>query len=195
MDRREVLRVLGGVLALPALHGLTADDAWALGRALHGRIDGRLRAGRVLTDAQMRTVRDIAERIIPATDTPGAAAARVDEFIDLMLAEWYDDDGRVRFLDGLLLVEGRSHARHAAAFADLTAAQQTALLEELDAEVEALRVVRTPIDAHFFQQMKWLTVHGYYTSEVGVTQELQWMPIPGGYDPCRAYVPRTEGGL
>jgi hypothetical protein len=195
MDRREVLRVLGGVLALPALHGLTADDAWALGRSLHGRIEGRPRVGRVLTDAQMRTVRDIAERIIPATDTPGAAAARVDEFIDLMLAEWYDDDGRVRFLDGLLQLEGRSHARHGTAFAELTAAQQTALLEELDAEVEALRVVRTPIDAHFFQQMKWLTVHGYYTSEVGVMQELQWMPIPGGYDPCRAYVPRTVGGL
>jgi hypothetical protein len=195
MDRRDVVRVLGGVLALPALHGLTADDAWALGRALHGRIDGRPPAGRVLTDAQMRTVRDIAERIIPATDTPGAAAARVDEFIDLMLAEWYDDDGRVRFLDGLLQLEGRSRARHGSAFADLTAAQQTALLQELDAEVEALRSARSPFDSHFFQQTKWLTVHGYYTSEVGVTQELQWMAIPGGYDPCRAYVPRTEGGL
>jgi len=43
--------------------------------------------------------------------------------------------------------------------------------------------------------MKWLTIHGYYTSDVGVTQELQWVAIPGGYDPCVAFVPRTSGGV
>jgi hypothetical protein len=195
MDRRDVLRILGGALALPALHGLTAEDAWALGRALHHRLEPRPRQGRILDDAQMRTVADIAERIIPATDTPGAAAARVNEFIDVMLADWYDEADRVRFLGGLVQIDARSRARRGVPFNDLPAAEQSALLDELDAELQALRDAGLATHGHFFQQMKWLTVHGYYTSDVGVHQELRWVAIPGGYDPCRAFVPRTVGGL
>jgi hypothetical protein len=194
MERRDVLRILGSALALPALHGFTAEEALALGRSLHREVAARSRRGRVLDDVQMRTVAAIGEAIIPATDTPGAAAAQIDAFIDLMLADWYDEDGRLRFLDGLLQIEARSRTRHNVAFVDLTSAQQTALLSELDAEVDALRNANLSVDNHFFQQMKWLTVHGYYTSDVGVTQELQWVAIPGGYDPCRAFEPRTSGG-
>jgi hypothetical protein len=195
MDRRDVLRILGAALALPALHGLTAEEAWALGRALHRDLAPRPRRGRVLDDAQVRTVAAIAERIIPATDTPGAAAARVDEFVDLMLADWFDEPERMRFLDGLVQIDARSGARRGVPFTELSEAEQTALLEELDAEIEALRNAGLPTGGHFFQQMKWLTVHGYYTSDIGVHQELQWVAIPGGYDPCRAFAPRTVGGL
>ena len=109
MERHELLRILGGVLALPALNGLTAEEAWAVGRALHREVAGRARRGRVLDEAQMRTVAAIGECIIPATDTPGTAAARVDAFIDLMLADWYDEVDKRRFLDGL-----RCRSRHAA---------------------------------------------------------------------------------
>lgn len=195
MDRRNLIRILGGALALPALHGLTAEEAWALGRTLHRRIDRAPRRGRVLNDAQMRMVADMAERIIPATDTPGGAAARVNEFVDLMLAEWYDEPDRIRFLDGLVQIDARARARSAAPFSELSEADQTALLEDLDAELVALRAADLPTDGHFFQQMKWLTVHGYYTSDVGVNDELRWVAIPGGYDPCRAFAPRTTGGL
>lgn len=192
MQRRDLLRILGGALALPALRGLSPAEAWALGRELHRTIE-RLPAGRVLDEHQLRTVAAIAERIIPATDTPGAREARVAEFIDLMLADWYDDAGRTRFLDGLVQIDARSRVTHGAPFVELTEAQQTALLDELDAEVQALRDANLPTDGHFFQQMKWLTVHGYYTSDVGVREELKWTPIPGGYDPCKAFVPRTVG--
>src|SRR5688500_13270956 len=193
MQRRDVLQLLSGVLALPVLHGLSAADALALGRELHGAI-GRARApGRVLTDEQMRTVTAIVERIIPATDTPGGAAAGVPEFIDLLLAEWYDDVERVRFLDGLVQIDARSRSRHTAPFVDVPESQQTALLLELDGEVQALRTAGAPTGSHFFQQLKWLTVFGYYTSERGVREELRWA-VSTSYDPCRAYVPRTVGG-
>jgi hypothetical protein len=195
MERRAVLRILGGALALPALHGLTAEDAWAVGRALHDELARRPRQARVLTEEQMRTVSAIAERIIPATDTPGASEARVAEFIDLMLGDWYDESDRTRFLDGLIQVDARSRSGHGASYVDLAEAGQLTVLGELDAEVEALRAADLPTDGHFFQQMKWLTVHGYYTSEVGVLQELQWVAIPGGYDPCRAFAPRNTGGF
>jgi hypothetical protein len=190
-----VIRILGSALALPALHGLTAQEAFALGRELHHRLERSQRRGRVLDDAQLRLVADVTERIIPATDTPGAAAARVNEFIDLMLADWYDEPDRVRFLDGLVQIDARARARRGAPFSELEESDQTALLEELDAEVQALRAADLPVDGHFFQQLKWLTVHGYYTSDVGVNEELQWVAIPGGYDPCRPFAPRALGGL
>ena len=194
MDRREVLRLLTGVLALPALHGLTAEEAFAMGRELHRAIAREPGPGRVLTDEQLRTVAAIVERIIPRTDTPGAADARVPEFIDLMLADWYGDVERTRFLDGLVQIDGRSRSRHGGPFLQLTEPQQSALLLEADAEVQALRAAGAPTGGHFFQQLKWLTVHGYYTSEPGVRQELLWT-VSTSYDPCRAYVPRTIGGL
>jgi hypothetical protein len=194
MDRRDLLRILGAALALPALNGFSAEEAWALGRELHRALD-RVNRARILNEAQLRTVAAIAERIIPATDTPGATEARVAEFIDLMVSDWFDAAERNRFLEGLVQVDARSRHRHGKPFVELTESQQTALLEELDGEVQALRAAKLPTDSHFFQQLKWLTVHGYYTSPVGVRQELRWVAIPGGYDPCRAYVPRAAGGM
>lgn len=43
----------------------------------------------------------------------------------------------------------------------------------------------------FFRQLKELTLAGYYTSEVGATEELRWNPAPGRYD---ADVPYSDIG-
>ena len=43
----------------------------------------------------------------------------------------------------------------------------------------------------FYRQLKELTLAGYYTSEAGATQELQWLAAPGRYD---ADVPLSEVG-
>src|SRR5258707_8023439 len=85
MNRREVLVLLAGTAALP-------DQLLAVGRAVHKKV----RAGslRALTPQQNETVATIAELIIPKTDTPGAREAGVAAFIDVMLADWGDDDQR-----------------------------------------------------------------------------------------------------
>ena len=58
----------------------------------------------------------------------------------------------------------------------------------------AKREADLPVDDHFFQRMKWLTLYGYYTSEVGTTEELAQILIPGPYDPCGP-VRRESSGL
>src|SRR5258707_1412455 len=85
MNRREALLLLGGTASLP-------DQLLAVGRAVHKEV----RAGslRALTPQQNETVATIAELIIPKTDTPGAREAGVPAFIDVMLADWGDDDQR-----------------------------------------------------------------------------------------------------
>ncbi len=85
MNRRELCRVVAAAVASPALSRLSGDELWAVGRRAHARGPGYV--FRVLDPHQAETVEMIAELIIPETETPGARAARLPEFIDLLLAD------------------------------------------------------------------------------------------------------------
>src|SRR5512134_501516 len=127
MHRRDALRLLV-TTAVPALAGLSPARLGAVGRSAH-------RTGRalqVLDAHQSATLLAIAEHIIPATDTPGARAARVDAFADVILAERYDDRERARFLAGLADVDARARAATGRPFLEATAEQQVAVLTALD---------------------------------------------------------------
>ncbi len=165
MDRREALRVLGAATAVP----FVSEDLYAIGRQAHAH--WRARPGfRVLDADQQALVTTLTDLILPETDTPGAKAARVDQFIDVMLADWYDPADRQRFLDGLADVDARSTAATGKPFTDATPPQQTA------------------------RMLKWLTLVGYYTSQIGFEQELHDRIIPGMFDPCRLLDAATRGG-
>jgi phosphoserine phosphatase len=181
MDRRELIRVLGSALAVPLLAGLPVEQLEAVGRATHRRVRGRGLG--VLDPHQSETVATLAEMIIPQTDTPGARAARVHEFIDLLLGEWFSEEERARFLTGLADVDTKSRDLFGTDFLAATGAQRTALLTGLDAEVAALRRDNARPERHFFHQFKSLTLYGYYTSEIGAA-ETHYQTIPGSYDPC-----------
>jgi hypothetical protein len=175
MNRREVLLLLAGTAALP-------DQLLAVGRAVHKRV----RAGtlRAFDPHQNETVATIAELIIPKTDTPGAREAGVPAFIDVMLAEWGDDDQRKVFTAGLANVDERSRALFGKDFIASSAEQQVQILTDLDAELARLRDTKSDTSKNFFQAMKWLTLTGYYTSEVGATTEQHFRIVPGRYEPC-----------
>jgi glucoside 3-dehydrogenase (cytochrome c) hitch-hiker subunit len=183
MNRREALLALGGAAVL-------ADPLLAAGRTLHARL-GSGQVLKVLDPHQNATVVNIAEMIIPATDTPGATAAKVNEFVDLALGEWFDADERKRFLDGLAEVDARSNKRFGKDFTACTPEQQAEMLQLLDAEVAALRDAdkqgthrEASPSQTFFGNMKRVTLLAYFTSEVGQTEELHNPIIPGRYDGC-----------
>jgi len=182
MNRRDLLNALGAAVALPALFGLPAPRLLATGRRVHRRARGGTL--QVLDPQQSETVATIAEMILPATDTPGARAAEVHRFVDLLLAEWFPDDERARFLAGLADVDARARSAFGADFIAGSEDQRAAILTQLDAEVEARRRAKQDPRQHFFQRMKWLTLYGYYTSEVGANAELHFEAIPGAYDAC-----------
>jgi hypothetical protein len=183
MNRREALLALGGVAVL-------TEPLLAAGRSLRTRL-GSGGVLKVLDPHQNDTVVTIADLIIPATETPGASAAKVNEFTDLMLADWVDAEERTRFLEGLADFDARSRKKFGKDLTGCTPAQQTELLELLDLELAAMRdaerqgVRREPTPAQsFFHMMKRVTLLGYYTSEVGATEELHNPIIPGRYDGC-----------
>jgi hypothetical protein len=195
MQRREMLRILTAGAALPAL----SPDLFAFFRGSHPAEGYALRT---LNSHQNATVVAMIDQIIPETDTPGAKGARVNEFIDVILTEWAHEDERKKFLDGLADVDKKSNELFAKDFADNSSAQQLSLLRAMD-EAAAFESSTRPhpdrdeledhdkqLEGNFFSVFKHLTLHGYYTSEIGFTQELKLQIIPGAQHGC---VPRGPG--
>jgi hypothetical protein len=192
VQRRQALGVLGRMAVVPALSHLPLERLYALGRETHRRLSERS-ALRILDPHQYETIAAVAELIVPETDTPGARAAGVGEFIDLIVAEWYTEDQRARFLAGLADLDHRSEALIGRVFLDAGASDQVRILAELESEWLSLRAAGGKPDEYFFAQIKHLTLYGYYTSRVGVEREMHWVAIPGRYDPCLATGIRMKG--
>lgn len=124
---------------------------------------------KALTAHQNATVMAIAELIIPETDTPGASAARVHEFVDAVIDDAAEAERR-EFLGGLAWIDARSRELFGAGFVGSTPAQQTALLTVLSSDRNTTSADRPGVD--FFKAIKGLTITGYYSSEVGMREEL-----------------------
>lgn len=134
------------------------------------------------------------ELILPETDTPGASAARVPEFIDAVLTGWFSEAERRLFLKGLRELDERARLSGASGFAALAPAGQIRILEEMESlaleelstedTLRARRAASSTPGAPFFTVLKWLTLYGYYTSEVGMERELEFEEFPGTYDGC-----------
>lgn len=171
IGRREALRraamLLGGALSAPAMAGVLAG------------CDSRSTGDGALTSEQLELVATVAEHIIPETDTPGARGAGAHVFIDKMLAEHYPAAEKQRVLDGLAALDARARKANGAPFIRCSADEQRALLARVDQEAFADRA-----QPHWFRTIKELTILGYYTSEVGATQELAHIAVPGRFDPC-----------
>jgi hypothetical protein len=143
-----------------------------------------------LTPDQARLIDVVAELIIPATDTPGARAAGVPQFIDRALADYYDKDQAERLRAGLARMDADAHAAHGDVFVALTPQQQVELLTSYDREAVAAKT-ETSSHPHFFPALEDMVTVGYFTSEPGATVALQYDPVPGAYHGC---VPLSDIG-
>src|SRR5260370_26338207 len=132
MQGREGLKLLMAGGLLPALR----TDLFAFFQGAHPASGYVLRT---LNPGQNDTVVAMIDQIIPATDTPGAKAARVNEFIDVILTEWAVDDERRNFLAGLAGVDAQSNELFGKNFVDASPAQQLVLLRAMDESVATQR--------------------------------------------------------
>lgn len=177
MDRRDALRRMAtaGLATALAPPWVARLLALAESHADHRQHLGSLEQGlkpwvpKVLTTHQNETVTTITELIIPATDTPGAAAAKVNEFIDAIIEDAPEAERR-EFLSGLTWTDARSRELFGADFIACTPAQQTALLTIISSEKNTAMEDRTGVA--FFSAIKGMTITGYYHSEVGMREEL-----------------------
>src|SRR5438046_3524088 len=130
MYRRDAVRLMGAVLALPFLPRNT-DAAIQLAERLHRRTDEPFRT---FNTDQQALVTQIAEMIIPETDTPGATSVKVPQFIDLIASEWMGDEEKAALLAGLADIDVQTVAMGSPRFVDLTEVKRGEFLTGLDAK-------------------------------------------------------------
>ncbi len=167
-DRRTVLQALAffvGAAALPDLASALVKGGGLGLEVLHP----------VFTPAERRLVAALSERIMPTTDTPGAIAAGVPAFIEMMLGDWMDPMQRRQFMADFRAVETFSVARYKLSFAKLTAARQDAIIT-----LAMNRQLPGAAD-DFFDRIRLLVITGYHRSEPGATIERAYLPVPGDY--------------
>jgi glucoside 3-dehydrogenase (cytochrome c) hitch-hiker subunit len=181
----QIALLLGAAISAPTLAGV-------LGPATRrGWMAAQNWTPRALSPDQLELVAVMADHILPATDTPGARAAGVHRFVDVLLSDHYPVEERDRFLAGLADVDQRARARHSTTFVACKPAEQVAILTALDEEAFPEGTEATaPPQGWFFHRLKEVTLVGYYTSQIGATTELHVTPF-GSY---RGDIPYTAVG-
>ena len=179
MNRRHVLgqlsMICAGAWTLPWLNELSAEALLATGFELHRHVSSRSSGEketsgqnpRFFNAHQMKTVDCICEIIIPQTATPGARAAKVPQFIDLLLAE-RETQMQSRIAAGLRWLDKRSGQLFSKDFINASPEQQV----ELVTRISSPHSLEETLGQVFFNQIKTLTAFGYYTSKEGLEQEL-----------------------
>jgi len=127
----------------------------------------------VLSKHEYALLTEIVDMIIPATDTAGAVSAGVPLYIVTMFNDWFEPLEREQFLTGLNDVDQRSPSTD---FLSASRDKRSEILRHLDNQNQS--------DYNFFHHLKKLTLRGYYTSEIGASEELRYAAIPGPYQGC-----------
>jgi Gluconate 2-dehydrogenase subunit 3 len=177
MDRREAIKraalLVGGSILMPDIL-----KAWT-----HPVIENKTFS---ISFLQEQTLAEVCETIIPTTNTPGAKAAGVPDFIKKMLADCYEKPSSDAFMKGLDKLNADATTQFGKSYADIAPEQRIELLKAVEKQAYEDRKA-APKEPQFFFLAKELTVIGYFTSEIGCTQALRYEPVPGRYDGALPY--------
>jgi hypothetical protein len=190
MNRREAIKkaaiLLGGILSTPSLMAMGRweqknfqnTEPALMGVSLFN-----------LTELQRRIVAEVAEMIIPKTDTVGAKDVGVPAFIEMMLKDCYNQPEHLSFIEGVTALEQ-------AKFLELDASKRTEMLNKIEADTNVMMKAREvkqtkmgdnddkeemktlPKGLPFWRLMKELTLLGYFTSEGGIKASFEYVQIP-----------------
>ncbi len=196
MNRRELLKMIAAATGAAMIGGEFL---------LTGCKSESNSAPVVFTAENIAFLDEVAETIIPQTNTAGAKAAGVGRFMTVMVNDAYTKDDQEVFHKGLTTLDDACNKMHNVGFMKATPEQRKQLLISVDQETKAY--VKKQADAdnqqkekqkqgqekntndfkkqtlpnHYFQQLKQLAIFGYYTSEKGRTEGLRYVPVPGKY--------------
>jgi len=178
VSRRDALKGLAGIgVSLPVLNTnlLARDQDHEHNHGSHGQAAATAEKkgpyqAKFFNADQLALVATISELIIPTDEhSKGAIAAEVPEFIDLMISE-SPAEAKKTWTDGLAAMDKLSQDKNGAPFNKATKDQQIAILTEISKN-EAKPQTQ---EERFFKTIKNMTIDGYYTSKIGIHDELQY---------------------
>lgn len=184
ISRREALRqisaLLGGAALVSGSSLLLAAD-----------VDVSQSSTALFTTEELAWLNEVAETILPETGTPGAKAAGVGTYIAVMVTDVYEPSDQEVFREGMKSLEAMCQSDFGTGFMGASADQRLDLLQRLDQEqVDYMRSRGEDEPSHYFRMIKELTLTGYFTSEIGMTQAQRYLETPSRWDPC---VPHKAG--
>lgn len=162
LSRRDLIR-LGAAATVAASLGL--------GKPLAAQSPAAAAAATFFTPEELALVDELSELIIPTDEhSPGAKAAKVAAFIDARLAEAWDEHARTDWRDGLKRIDQLSREATGQPFMQSSADQRLATLTRIARNENK---PQKPEEL-FFAQLKSRVVDAYYTSEIGIKQEMDY---------------------
>jgi gluconate 2-dehydrogenase gamma chain len=193
MNRRELLQrvamLMGGAISAPAalavLNGCSPKPGATWQPLFLSKEEGAM-------------VEDVADLIVPRTTTPGARDVGVPAFVDVILKDVYPAEDQARFISGLRDFDAEAQRVHGKPFLQLPQTQRMSFLQQVhdaaaaDEKVQADKEVPAGERKRpFILMMKELTLLGFFSSQVGATQVLQYVAVPGGFQAC---IPIAQAG-
>jgi len=185
LNRRDILQ-----LAMMCGLSLTVPSLAAKARAV------------ALTPDELILIGDVSELIIPTTETGGALAAGVPDFVKMMLSDWFSDADCENFISGMREFSAGALQKYGKKFGELSASQKDQYFGERLEKAEAAPTSTSGAGASaphapFVVLMKRLTIFGYYTSELGATVELHQQIASEQYVPAAVVKPgdRADSGI
>lgn len=192
MNRREAIQqvawLMGGAISAPAVLGVLSGCSPKPTTASWKPV--------FLSEEQGALVAEVAEIMIPRTDTPGAKDVGVPAFIDVMLKDVFTKEDQERFVSGLQAFDAAARESHGKVFMRLDPAQRLGLVQSVhDAAAQEERALAgaapSTLRRPFILMTKELSLLGFFTSQVGATQVLQYVAVPGAFHAC---IPVSQAG-
>lgn len=183
MERRDLLKMIAAATGV----AFVGADAWAAGTTVQATVD--------FTANEVQLLDDIAETILPATQTPGAKAAGCGAVIATFVRDCYEPSQQQLIKDGLLEIRAMAKHQFNNDFVALSSAEKLAMLQTLDqtskhassgasgnSSLSGSRQKQRDGAPHYFVLLKQLSIFSFFTSKVGGTQVLRYQAVPGHYN-------------
>jgi molecular chaperone DnaK (HSP70) len=178
MNRRDLLKMIAAATGM----AVVAGDLLAQGLT----VSDKVAVEALFSKADISLLDEVAETILPRTDTPGAKDSGAGAQMAAIISNCFDQSQRTLVKDGLLALQALCLHRFKQNFQALTAEQKHQILTELDTEAKTLltkaqqnNVAPQP---HYFTVLKQQSIFAFFTSKVGATEVLRHVAIPGRWD-------------
>lgn len=144
-----------------------------------------------LNEADIPLLNEIGETIIPTTtSSPGAKATNIGEYMLLMYKDCMPVEEQAVLVAGINTLDAYSANFFEGSFIKADATERLKLMEDLQAEAIAYNLKMEGSEKplpHYFDMLKGMTLSGYFSSEIGMTQAREYLPLPGKFEACISY--------
>lgn len=178
MNRRDLLKMIAAATGM----AVVAGDLLAQGLT----VSDKVAVEALFSKADISLLDEVAETILPRTDTPGAKDSGAGTQMAAIISNCFDQSQRTLVKDGLLALQALCLHRFKQNFQALTAEQKHQLLTELDTEAKTQLATaqqnKVAPQPHYFTVLKQQSIFAFFTSKVGATEVLRHVAVPGRWD-------------